>query len=715
MELNKDLTNKLTLKQSNFKTIKPNSHILTIQKIWHQKLKFGTTIKLINNYLQLGLTKNSIKNKHFNNIVLFLRQKKTITETKLCIDRINNLIIILYGKEKFNIPNFNIRIFLAGYMITYYTTHVFENMGTSEQQLFDITNILIETFDNICILIKSGRPFKDIPESLIKNYVESLDNFLKTFKEWKQIDQVKLITRIKHALIALYTAYKDISNDDSPDLDLKNQFCTEIINLRSKFKNIANDALQQFDIEQNINSPDIFQELIKVNNNSNEKINISSSSKIINEQLAHELLLNPSFQLDENNICCNINPIYKKISDIFHKSFWNSLNDDLNLSKPCYTKVIRIIKEIYDSIVDISHFSNNKETLNNIKTIDIEHITKEIESDNYNWDNNIQLFNFIITIILKLQCQHRNEETKIKWNDILLSIHSSKQEDKSKIICQALKLFLDLINTIRIDYANKRLQLIAPVIKIHGVNYEKSKFQDKLDKGTITIERTYNWINNILQKEISSNNIDITSVIEDNTKTFIHIHTTAFMSLITDFTQINKENCPETLLYDVPHISSIQTIFKEIVIISIIFITCAQVLNNTKIIKDVQTFEKIVELFSYDLNFNIDEVIIKINNLLLTDSSLNEINRNVLINNLNNHIKPTNKIYQLLHQRMCTFWFKFVITGQPTNMLFINSIKSLIPLIKKSICKIQKLINLNRAVHGILYKKILNDAVLLIK
>ena len=35
-----------------------------------------------------------------------------------------------------------------------------------------------------------------------------------------------------------------------------------------------------------------------------------------------------------------------------------------------------------------------------------------------------------------------------------------------------------------------RLRLIAPVIKDHGIDYERGKFQDKLRDGTVTLERT---------------------------------------------------------------------------------------------------------------------------------------------------------------------------------------------------------------------------------
>ena len=34
------------------------------------------------------------------------------------------------------------------------------------------------------------------------------------------------------------------------------------------------------------------------------------------------------------------------------------------------------------------------------------------------------------------------------------------------------------------------LRLIAPVVKDHGVDYERGKFQDKLNDGSLTLART---------------------------------------------------------------------------------------------------------------------------------------------------------------------------------------------------------------------------------
>ena len=63
-------------------------------------------------------------------------------------------------------------------------------------------------------------------------------------------------------------------------------------------------------------------------------------------------------------------------------------------------------------------------------------------------------------------------------------------EDRPRIFCKALEFLLERVNAMRIDAANARLRLIAPVIKDHGIDYERGKFADKLKDGTFTLERT---------------------------------------------------------------------------------------------------------------------------------------------------------------------------------------------------------------------------------
>jgi len=100
------------------------------------------------------------------------------------------------------------------------------------------------------------------------------------------------------------------------------------------------------------------------------------------------------------------------------------------------------------------------------------------------------------------QAPKRDEQTKEKYAPILHELCSSELDpvEYPSVICKSLELFLDRVNVMRIDAANARLRLIAPTIKESGVEYEREKFDEKLTDGTLTLERTTNWINASVEK-----------------------------------------------------------------------------------------------------------------------------------------------------------------------------------------------------------------------
>ena len=90
----------------------------------------------------------------------------------------------------------------------------------------------------------------------------------------------------------------------------------------------------------------------------------------------------------------------------------------------------------------------------------------------------------------QLQATPRVLETAAKWVPVCEAMESATAEERPRVFCKALEFLLERLNTMRIDTANARLRLISPVIKDHGIDYERGKFQDKLKDGSLTLQRT---------------------------------------------------------------------------------------------------------------------------------------------------------------------------------------------------------------------------------
>jgi hypothetical protein len=257
----------------------------------------------------------------FENLVVFLREKNTIRVTKNCLQRIHICCTLRHGSphQALVTDHVNVRVFLAAFMIAYRPTHVFESMGALEQPLFESAGPLITNFMQIAECLASNESFSDVPVNLTIAFPTMLFEYLRNFKAWKIPDETKLTCRIKHALVALYQAQENLPVDEPSDSKLSVELRTQIERLRRKLSQIAGtQELEKFDEERG---------RILSNGTVSGGGGISAiggahaalPGRLTNEQLAHELLLDPTFKLDDNGSSYAENPTYNRIRSLFHR------------------------------------------------------------------------------------------------------------------------------------------------------------------------------------------------------------------------------------------------------------------------------------------------------------------------------------------------------------------------------------------------------------
>ena len=465
--------------------------------------------------------------------------------------------------------NINVRVFLAAYMITYRPTYVFEDVANPlAQALLESSAKVLNAFHAIVRCIESGRTrsFQDVPHDLSVDFETLLYEYLKAFKAWKVPDEAKLTCRIKHALIALYQAKEHLPPDEPEDSKLNIEFRTQIERLRSKLAQIAGEAaLQEFD-ERRLAGyiPASDANGSGGNGGGNGGAGAAYAAlpgRMTNEQLAHELLLDPTFQLDESGGCSVENPVFKRIRESFHHAFWDSLVDDLRLAAPCYVRVLRVLAEVRDGVNDLA---GARESAALSDAIDLDFIKCQAEAGAYNWHNCCALIGSIVTIVQRVQAPKRDEETKTKWELIRGAMVAAVDVEQPRAFCNALEFLLDRLNAMRIDAANARLRLIAPVIMDHGIDYERGKFQDKLKDGSLTVERTTKWIDNALKAAVATKYFVPDDLFEGKASAFIAVHSYAMHSLINAPEPVHSSTCPETLLFDVYRLRCLHSDLRDL-------------------------------------------------------------------------------------------------------------------------------------------------------
>ena len=382
----------------------------------------------------------------FEALIIFLREKLTIAVVKKCLQRVHLLSTHRHGSPPRALApeHVNVRVFLAGFMIAFRPTHVFDSMGTLEQALFESAVPLITNFQRIVECVASTGSFQAVSTELTCQFPTMLFEYLKRFKAWKVPDEAKLTCRIKHALIALYGAEQHLPPDEPEDSKLKVEFRTQIQRLRSKRSQIAGpDALVQFDAERVDGGPRV---------GGNGSVYTAIPGRLTNEQLAHELLLDQAFQLCDSGGTSAENPVFHRIRESFHQAFWDSLVDDLRLlPTPCYVRVLRVLAEVRDGM---SELAGSIEVSAIHEAIDIDFIRRQVELGVYEWDNCKRLVGTVVGIIRRLQAPKRDADTQEKW--LTVGSNMLAATDRPRALCKALEFMLDRINLMRIDAANSR-------------------------------------------------------------------------------------------------------------------------------------------------------------------------------------------------------------------------------------------------------------------
>ena len=467
-----------------------------LQRLWRRVFRYRTTARILDEYLREGggPTVEGVRAISFEALVVRLREKEVIQAARRCLERIHLLAYFRHGNPALTrgaaLPaNVNVRVFLAAFMIVYRSAHVFESMGDLEQRLLEVATPLLAKFFEILAALRAAphRTFAEVPAEVTAPFVGLLYEYLRRFKAWKIPDEIKLTTRIQHALIALYQAEEHLPPDEPEDSKLKVEFRTQIERLRSKLQQISGqDALAQFDANRAAGR------IVVAPHPGNNNAAAAGAGyaalpgRLTNEQLAHELLLDPTFQLDESGGCSVDNPVFHRIRESFHTAFWDSLVDDLRLARPCFVRVLRVLGEIRDGLADLAG-AHEAAALN--EAIDLDYLRQRAEEGAMTPDACRALLLAILAIIQRVQSPKRDAETKAKWKELLAQLDAGaaaaggQAEEEAAMIsierwfCRGLEFLLDRVNAMRIDAANARLRLIAPVIRDHGIDYERGKFQ----------------------------------------------------------------------------------------------------------------------------------------------------------------------------------------------------------------------------------------------
>lgn len=262
---------------------------------------------------------------------------------------------------------------------------------------------------------------------------------------------------------------------------------------------------------------------------------METAKGVTNMALAHEIMVNQDFQVKPTVL--PEGSLERKVKEIMHKAFWDSLESQLKEDPPSYDHAIKLLAEIKETLLSFLLPGHGRLRSRIDEVLDLPLIQQQAENGALDIR---QLSQFIVGMMGSLCAPCRD-------NDI------NKLKEITDIV-PLLKSIFSVLNLMKMDMANFALSSIRPHLMQQSVEYERTKFQEFLEKQPNALDYTEKWLEDTVKAMRESEADSCSASSEPLSLLPRHVHNQAYLRLLR--WNHSQDPFPETVLMD-------QTRFQE--------------------------------------------------------------------------------------------------------------------------------------------------------
>lgn len=530
--------------------------------------------------------------RHFKKMRLSLETAKTMSfdelvgkiQSDVMIKAVGRLLVRVKKLSPTPITHWKTpgRVFLSAFMV-----HLFpkETIQTEDSPLIQLALDMLTSFESWLKNTRSHRLY-----SLMRQFLEDYMSYHDAFEAWKHKDSMKVVDElISHWMDLERLWLSVVHQEDAPDQwapriqqQQKHIFTRiarfgpsaleklESVRQQEKDARLSSmtqeerDTLDISDISlKGTFSPQVYRSAIHAHRrrdsvspmgspksqkrSSTPAMNLSQYGQAMsNEQLAHELIVNPDFSLKPTQKSA----LEEQVSEMAKKAFFDTVKQELE--QGVYgNHVLNLISDMKKSLLSMVNDKGSLyQQINDV--LDMELIKQQIDKSAFNLEHYLT---WICEKMLTMCAPVRDKD-----------IRSLISENDSGIV---LRRIMEILDDMKMDLANFHLQSLKPHLQQQAIEYEQTKFNQALSQGSVSLEKTKEWLKSSvgnLQDVVSSRNPDNVEH-PDLTVRYTDAFNNAMLSLIFS-TQTLDDVIPETLIMDAQRLFEFQNEQQALTIVA---------------------------------------------------------------------------------------------------------------------------------------------------
>ncbi|XP_041650484.1 T-complex protein 11-like protein 1 isoform X3 [Cheilinus undulatus] len=401
---------------------------------------------------------------------------------------------------------------------------------------------------------------------------------------------------------------------------------------------------------------------------------METAKGVTNMALAHEIMVNQAFQVKPLEL--PEGSLEHRVKEIMHKAFWDCLEAQLKEDPPVYEHAIKLLAEI-------------KEASNGV--LDIR-----------------QLSHFIIGMMGSLCAPCRDEDiNKLK---------------KITDVIPLLKAIFSVLDMMKMDMANFALSSIRPHLMQQSAEYERSKFQEFLEKQPNALDYTEKWLENSVRslgeaREMSSN---VASCGPLSLST-LDVHNHAYLLLLR--WDHASDPFPETVLMDQVRFQEMQKEAEQLVLLSsvllVVYTSTGEAISGLPgFIESLKNTISVMLANMHSPSFSLQEALATIGEKLCADlnqclsqrgySPFSAEQQNTLKGQISAIIQPDNTVRKLIDSRVQSYLLASLESGHHKAPPLPGGLTPVSRELKELAVRFSRLVNFNKLVFSPFYQKILH-------
>ncbi|KAJ7332973.1 hypothetical protein JRQ81_015153 [Phrynocephalus forsythii] len=447
---------------------------------------------------------------------------------------------------------------------------------------------------------------------------------------------------------------------------------------------------------------------------------IETANEVSKMTIAHEIIVNQEFRLQEVNFAPN--SLEDRVKETLHKAFWDSLREQLSKSPPDYSHAVKLLQEIKEALQSLLLPQQTRLRSQIEEALDMELIKQEAEHGALNIAN---LTTYILDTMAILCAPVRDEELQ-----------------KLRVIADPVYLLreiLRILDLMKMDMVNFTIQTLRPHLQEHSVQYERKKFQELLNKLPGGLVCTTDWLRKAAA-EVSSSDLKSTSSTSEITESPVRscpeahrdvlsmpsptaVLNQAYMNLL--YWDFGKDGYPETVLMDKGRLQALQAEVSQLAIIAAVLLvsksTCGSKVFSSAGYED--RLKQITKALLVGLpDTRLEDALLDISNQIhqeinrilhqLGYSALTADNSAVLKGQLKSLADKDNTVRVLIEQRIQTFLRHCLAPGGKISKNLPHGLAPIQEELLEVGQRFGNLINHNRQVFGPYYSGILKELLL---